>query len=238
METLRKYFAGSFVFTALMLAFGYWLQGWKGVAICAILGVLETSPNVPMRRIDDWASLRTSRLTQRLLAEEFDRQVLSDGGHVSRHPWVTVELLLDLLPLRACFPARERTIDPRISDAMERMMGMLQHLRLGDGALARFNGMGASEHGALATVLGYSVGGDVESLADFIQGWLKRNDRLASPKMIAGESYGGFRAPRIAHFLQRQRGVGINAMVLISPVLDFESRRGAGTTFFFEMRAS
>ena len=23
--------------------FGYWLQGWKGVAICAILGVLETS---------------------------------------------------------------------------------------------------------------------------------------------------------------------------------------------------
>ena len=43
METLRKYFAGSFVFTALMLAFGYWLQGWKGVAICAILGVLETS---------------------------------------------------------------------------------------------------------------------------------------------------------------------------------------------------
>lgn len=43
METLRKYFAGSFVFTAVMLAFGYWLQGWKGVAICAILGVLETS---------------------------------------------------------------------------------------------------------------------------------------------------------------------------------------------------
>lgn len=43
METLRRYFAGSFVFTALMLACGYALQGWKGVAICAILGVLETS---------------------------------------------------------------------------------------------------------------------------------------------------------------------------------------------------
>lgn len=79
----------------------------------------------------------------------------------------------------------------------------------------------------------YSVGGDVESLADFIQGWLKRNDRLASPKMIAGESYGGFRAPRIAHFLQRQRGVGINAMVLISPVLDFESRRAGHTPLYY-----
>lgn len=42
------------------------------------VGVLETSPNVPMRRIDDWASLRTSRLTQRLLAEEFDFG--ADGG--------------------------------------------------------------------------------------------------------------------------------------------------------------
>lgn len=79
----------------------------------------------------------------------------------------------------------------------------------------------------------YSVGGDVESLADFIQGWLKRNDRLASPKMIAGESYGGFRAPRIAHFLQRQRGVGINAMVLISPVLDFESRRAGHSPLYY-----
>ncbi|MFO1381925.1 MAG: DUF475 domain-containing protein [Chitinivorax sp.] len=43
MESLRRYFAGSFVFTASMLACGYALQGWKGVAICAILGVLETS---------------------------------------------------------------------------------------------------------------------------------------------------------------------------------------------------
>lgn len=43
MDTLRKYFTGSFLFTFAMLVCGYWLQGWKGVAICAILGVLETS---------------------------------------------------------------------------------------------------------------------------------------------------------------------------------------------------
>ena len=79
----------------------------------------------------------------------------------------------------------------------------------------------------------YSINGDVESLAEFIQSWLKRSDRLASPKMLVGESYGGFRAPRITHLLQRQRGVGINAMVLVSPVLDFESRRGGHLPLYY-----
>lgn len=36
------------------------------------VGVFETSPRVPTRRIDDWASLRTRVLTQPLLAEESD----------------------------------------------------------------------------------------------------------------------------------------------------------------------
>ena len=42
------------------------------------VGVLETSPRNPTRRIDDWASLRTSMLTQPLLAEETDFG--SEGG--------------------------------------------------------------------------------------------------------------------------------------------------------------
>lgn len=95
--------------------------------------------------------------SQALLADEFDRQVLADGGHISRHPWVGVELLLDMLPLRPCFPARERKIDPRLSAAVDRLMRMLHRLRLGDGALARFNGMSATEHGTLTTVMGYSA---------------------------------------------------------------------------------
>lgn len=36
------------------------------------VGVLETSPRQAPRRIDDWATLRASRLTQHLLAEEID----------------------------------------------------------------------------------------------------------------------------------------------------------------------
>jgi carboxypeptidase C (cathepsin A) len=42
-----------------------------------------------------------------------------------------------------------------------------------------------------------------------------------SPKFLVGESYGGFRAPKIAHALQTEQGVGVNGLVLLSPVLDF-----------------
>lgn len=97
--------------------------------------------------------------SQALLAAELDRQILADGCHISRDPWVGVELLLDLLPLRPCFPAREVTIHPGISLAIDRMVGMLHHLRLGDGALAHFNGMGAPEQGTLTTVAGYAAPG-------------------------------------------------------------------------------
>lgn len=48
------------------------------------VGVLEASPRQPTRRIDDWATLRASRLTQRLLAEEVDFG--ADGG-VYRSPF-------------------------------------------------------------------------------------------------------------------------------------------------------
>jgi len=97
------------------------------------------------------------RLTRagKLLAAELERQVSPDGGHISRDPRILVELLLDLLPLRQCFAARARTPEPALLAAVDRMTAMLRHLRLGDGALARFNGIGATERDALATVLGY-----------------------------------------------------------------------------------
>ena len=76
----------------------------------------------------------------------------------SRNPWVLVELLLDLLPLKQCFIARGLKPDTALLGAIERMTPMLHRLRLGDGQLARFNGMGATERDALATVLAYDKG--------------------------------------------------------------------------------
>lgn len=73
----------------------------------------------------------------------------------------------------------------------------------------------------------WSVEGDYKSLARFIANWLRLNDRLGSPKFIVGESYGGFRAPKIVSELQTSDGVGLSGMLLLSPVLDFTYQRDA-----------
>lgn len=70
----------------------------------------------------------------------------------------------------------------------------------------------------------YSVEGDIETLAVVIRRWLEANGRLLSPKFIAGESYAGFRAPKLARTLLDQQGVGVSGLVMISPVLDFNAR--------------
>ncbi len=77
----------------------------------------------------------------------------------------------------------------------------------------------------------WSVDGDVESISEFMQKWLEKSGRLTSPKMLVGESYGGFRGPKIARKLQEKYGVGLNALVLISPVLDFAGRRNGPMPF-------
>jgi carboxypeptidase C (cathepsin A) len=67
----------------------------------------------------------------------------------------------------------------------------------------------------------FSIDGDVGTLSAVMTRWLRQNNRLGSPKFLVGESYGGFRAPRIAHQLQKDVGVGLNGIVMLSPVLDF-----------------
>jgi uncharacterized heparinase superfamily protein len=91
----------------------------------------------------------------RLFTEELDRQILSDGGHISRNPAALVEILLDLLPLRQCFIARDHPPPERLVSAVDRMMPMIRFFRLGDGSLARFNGSGATATDNLAAVLAH-----------------------------------------------------------------------------------
>jgi carboxypeptidase C (cathepsin A) len=67
----------------------------------------------------------------------------------------------------------------------------------------------------------YSVEGDIDGLAAFVTRFLKEKNRLDAPKFFVGESYGGFRGPMLAEKLQRDQGIGLSGLVLISPVLDF-----------------
>jgi carboxypeptidase C (cathepsin A) len=66
----------------------------------------------------------------------------------------------------------------------------------------------------------WSVGGDTDVLATFMRKWIEKNGRQASRKFIAGESYGGFRAPKLAAKLNDQ-GVAVSGLVMVSPVIDF-----------------
>jgi uncharacterized heparinase superfamily protein len=91
----------------------------------------------------------------RRLSDELDRQILPDGGHVSRNPAALIELLLDLLPLRQTFAARNIMPPPPLLNAIDRMMPMLRFFRHGDGSFALFNGMGPTPSDLIATILAY-----------------------------------------------------------------------------------
>jgi carboxypeptidase C (cathepsin A) len=70
----------------------------------------------------------------------------------------------------------------------------------------------------------YTPKTDVEYLSRIIFDWLVKNERLTDRKYLVGESYGGFRGPRIAHFLETRLGVALNGMVLVSPYLEPSAR--------------
>jgi uncharacterized heparinase superfamily protein len=98
---------------------------------------------------------RLLRAASRRLAEELDRQILPDGGHISRNPGILIEILLDLLPLRQAYEACNVPPPPALQNAIDRIMPMLRFFRHGDGAFAHFNGMGPTPADLLATVLAY-----------------------------------------------------------------------------------
>jgi uncharacterized heparinase superfamily protein len=95
------------------------------------------------------------RKSTKLLAEELDRQILPDGGHISRNPKALARILLDLLPLRQAYAAQALSPPQQLLNAIDRMLPMLRLLRHGDGTLALFNGMGVTAPDLVATVLAY-----------------------------------------------------------------------------------
>jgi uncharacterized heparinase superfamily protein len=95
------------------------------------------------------------RPSARRLIDELNRQILPDGGHVSRNPGALIELLIDLLPLRQLFSSRNLPPPAALNNAIDRMMPMLRFFRHADGNFAQFNGMGPTPVDLLATVLAY-----------------------------------------------------------------------------------
>ncbi len=99
--------------------------------------------------------VRHSKAATKRLADELARQILPDGGHISRNPGALIELLVDLLPLRQLFTSRNLVPPDALLNAIDRMMPMLRFFRHGDGSFALFNGMGPTPTDLLTTILAY-----------------------------------------------------------------------------------
>ncbi len=70
----------------------------------------------------------------------------------------------------------------------------------------------------------HGVRQDIEWVGEFIRVWVTRNRRWASPKFIAGESYGTTRAAGLAAHLDQRFGMQLNGVVLISTVLNWQDQ--------------
>ena len=66
----------------------------------------------------------------------------------------------------------------------------------------------------------WGVRADAEVLAKTVALYLAKNGRLSSPKYLLGESYGGFRAAKLARALQQGQGIIVSGIVMVSPMLD------------------
>jgi carboxypeptidase C (cathepsin A) len=65
----------------------------------------------------------------------------------------------------------------------------------------------------------WSIRADADSFAKAISLYVAKNNRGASPKYLFGESYGGFRAAKVARALQRDQGIVTSGIVMLSPML-------------------
>ncbi len=77
----------------------------------------------------------------KVLDFELNRQILADGGHISRNPQALVETLASLLPTKLCFIDRGQPLPQALITAIDRIFPMIRFFLHGDGGLAAFNGV-------------------------------------------------------------------------------------------------
>jgi carboxypeptidase C (cathepsin A) len=66
----------------------------------------------------------------------------------------------------------------------------------------------------------FGVRPDAQVMAKVVALYLARQGRMASPKYILGESYGGFRAVKVASVLQQDQGIVVSGIVMASPLIE------------------
>lgn len=105
----------------------------------------------PQARLRAWIAIAMASLclpsTSRMVRSaaialdvELEKQILSDGGHISRNPQVTLDILADLLPLRQTYINLGSALPLNMLSAIDRMFLALRFFRHSNGEIALFNG--------------------------------------------------------------------------------------------------
>jgi uncharacterized heparinase superfamily protein len=89
----------------------------------------------------------------RQLLHEIDRQFLPDGGHISRSPAQLLDIIRLLAMVKQAHDRSEREVDPALDHLFDRMLLLLRFFKLGDGALAVFNGGNEDDAKAITALL-------------------------------------------------------------------------------------
>ncbi|HSM95617.1 MAG TPA: heparinase II/III family protein [Rhizomicrobium sp.] len=87
------------------------------------------------------------------LEDELGRQILPDGGHISRSPEALAHAYRHLVMVMDALQAIDRDVPQPIRSAHDRIAPMLRFFRHGDGALALFNGGRESDARMIAALL-------------------------------------------------------------------------------------
>lgn len=67
----------------------------------------------------------------------------------------------------------------------------------------------------------WAVKGDLDAIGQFMRRFLREHKLWNRPLYYAGESYGGYRAGRLAKLLNKEYGLGMAGIIVISPIWQF-----------------
>lgn len=103
------------------------------------------------------APARAGAICRRLVANEPTQQLLADGAHVTRSPSMQLTALARLTTIREALAVMVQS-GPALDLAIAAVATALQHMRLGDGTLALFNGSAEEDPALVDAVLARAVG--------------------------------------------------------------------------------
>lgn len=139
-----------------------------------------------------------------------------NGGPGSASPWVHFGTMG---PKRVKMSDDGETLPPPYYEFLDNEQSWLQHTDL---VFIDPIGTGFSRHEQdEKPEQFYGVQEDFKWVGDFIRLYITQNNRWLSPKFIAGESYGTFRAVGLAKYLQDNYGMDMNGLIFISSALNY-----------------